>query len=47
MLADALVYGVGLYAVGKSAHIKNRTSFFSGVFQIMLALGVLADDVTR
>ncbi len=46
MLADALVYGIGLYAVGKSAHIKNRTAFFSGVFQIMLALGVLA-DVTR
>jgi len=46
MLADALVYGAGLYAVGKSAQIKNRTAFFSGVFQIMLALGVLA-DVTR
>jgi len=46
MLADALVYGVGLYAVGKSAQIKNRAAYFSGVFQIILALGVLA-DVTR
>ncbi len=45
MLADALVYGVGLYAVGKSAAIKIRGAHFSGVFQILLALGVLADVV--
>ena len=47
MLADALVYGVGLYAVGKSAGIKIRGAHFSGVFQILLALGVLADVVRR
>ncbi len=47
MLADALVYGVGLYAVGKSAAIKIRGAHFSGVFQILLALGVLADVVRR
>jgi len=47
MLADALVYGVGLYAVGESAAIKIRGAYFSGVFQILLALGVLADVVRR
>jgi cation diffusion facilitator family transporter len=47
MLADALVYGVGLYAVGKSAEIKIRGAHFSGVFQIVLALGVMADVVRR
>ncbi len=47
MLADALVYGVGLYAVGKSVYIKNRAAYFSGCFQIILALGVLADVVRR
>jgi len=47
MLADALVYGVGLYAVGKSTAIKIRGAHFSGVFQILLALGVLADVVRR
>jgi len=47
MLADALVYGVGLYAVGKSTHIKNRAAYVSGVFQILLALGVLADVMRR
>jgi len=47
MLADALVYGVGLYAIEKSAHIKARTAYFSGVFQIILALGVLTDVIRR
>ncbi len=47
MLADALVYGVGLYAVGKAAEIKIRAAHISGVFQIILALGVLADVLRR
>jgi len=46
MLADALVYGVGLYAVGKAKMMKIRAAYMSGIFQIILALGVLA-DVTR
>jgi len=47
MLADALVYGVGLYAIGKHTKIKIRGAHISGVFQILLALGVLADVVRR
>lgn len=47
MLADALVYGVGLYAVGKARAIKVRSAFYSGFFQIFLALGVLADVIRR
>jgi len=47
MLADPLVYGVGLYAVGKSSSIKVRGAYFSGVFQILLALGVMIDVVRR
>ncbi len=47
MLADALVYAVGLYAVGKNTAIKIRGAHFSGVFQILLALGVLVDVVRR
>ena len=47
MLADALVYGVGLYAVGKSPHIKVRAAHASGVFQIILAAGVMLDVVRR
>ncbi len=47
MFADALVYSVGLYAVGKSTIIKAHAAYLSGVFQIILALGVLADVIRR
>ncbi|MFG1520343.1 cation diffusion facilitator family transporter [Halobacteriovorax sp. ZH1_bin.1] len=39
MLADSFVYGISLYAVGKSIAVKNRTAFLSGIMQI--TLGVL------
>ena len=47
MLADALVYSVGLYAVGKSESIKIRTAYMSGLFQMILVLGVLVDVIRR
>jgi cation diffusion facilitator family transporter len=46
MLADALVYGVVLAAIGKSASIKQRAARWSGVFQVALAAGIFV-DVTR
>jgi hypothetical protein len=47
MLADALVYGLALYAVGKAARAKLRAAHLSGLFQAALAAGVLADVVRR
>lgn len=47
MLADAMVYGLSLFAVGKAATTKLRAAHLSGVFQAVLALGVLADVVRR
>lgn len=47
MLADALVYGVGLYAIGLAASIKRRTAWWSGVFQLVLALCILGDVARR
>jgi len=38
MLADSFVYGISMYAVGKSVHVKNKTAFLSGVMQISLGL---------
>jgi Co/Zn/Cd efflux system component len=46
MFADALVYGLGLYAVGRPAAAKVRAAHLSGVFQILLGLGV-ALDISR
>ena len=38
MLADSFVYGLSLYAVGKSITMKHRAAYFSGVMQISLGL---------
>jgi Co/Zn/Cd efflux system component len=46
MLADAGVYGLSLYAVGRAARLKLRAAHASGFLQAALALGALA-DVTR
>ena len=47
MLADALVYGIALSAVGGAATAKQRAARWSGVFQIVLGLGVLVEVVRR
>lgn len=47
MLADATVYGIGLYAVGKALAAKVRAAHLSGVFQIILGLLVCIDVLRR
>ena len=47
MLADASVYAIGLYAVGKSLKVKAGAAHLSGIFQVLLGLGVLLDIVRR
>jgi cation diffusion facilitator family transporter len=47
MLADAIVYGLSLYAVGKAISQKHRAAKFSGYFQMILSLGVLVEAVRR
>lgn len=47
MLADAFVYGISLYAVGRSAKMKNRAATFSGIFQIVLAFSCLFEVIRR
>lgn len=47
MLADAMVYGVGLYAVGKSMLVKAHAARISGGLQVLLGLLVLLDILRR
>jgi len=47
MLADASVYAIGLYAVGKSLNTKVKAAHISGIFQIILGTGVLFDILRR
>jgi len=43
MLADAGVYALSLYAVGRSAHLKANAAQASGILQICLGIGVLLE----
>ncbi len=47
MFADAAVYGLALYAVGRSDQLKLKAAHLSGWFQIVLALGALSEVVRR
>lgn len=47
MFADAAVYALSLYAVGRSAHVKVRTAHISGWLQATLAIGALVEVVRR
>lgn len=47
MFADAAVYGVSLYAVGKAGRLKLKAAHFSGWLQLALALGVLLEVLRR
>jgi Co/Zn/Cd efflux system component len=47
MLADATVYGIGLYAVGRSVSLKKRAARLTGWLQVVLAVGVLQEVVRR
>ena len=45
MVADATIYGIALYAVGKPDSAKRRAAFTSGIFQGVLGLLVVAEVV--
>ena len=47
MLADAMVYGISLYAVGAAAARKRQAARWSGLGQIALALLVLFEVIRR
>ena len=47
MLADAIVYGIGLYAVGKAIVQKANAALISGWFQLILGLLIFSDILRR
>jgi hypothetical protein len=47
LLADALVYGVALYAVGREATLKRRAARLCGWLQVALAVVALAEVLRR
>ena len=47
MLADAAVYGLSLYSVGRGALHQAKAAHVSGILQIALGLGVLVEVLRR
>lgn len=47
MFADAAVYGVSLYAVGKAASVQAKSAGLSGYLQLLLALGAFVEVARR
>ncbi len=47
MLADASVYAVSLYAVGRAASVKRTAATASGLLQIILGVGILIEACRR
>ncbi|CAI3124395.1 Zinc transporter ZitB [Acinetobacter oleivorans] len=47
MFADAAVYGIALYAVGKAAKYQLKAAHFAGWIQLVLATTVIIDVIRR
>lgn len=47
MFADAAVYGISLYAVGKAAKYQVKAAHFAGWIQLILAIIVIVDVIRR
>ncbi len=47
MLADAMVYGSALFVIGKTAMAKANSAMLSGVFQMLLGIGVIIEVIRR
>ena len=47
MLADAVIYGIGLYAVGRSLQHKANAALISGYFQGILGCLIIMDIMRR
>lgn len=45
MLADALIYAMGLFALERAEHWKNRAALMSGIFQMVLGVGILVQPI--
>ncbi|EHU2364446.1 cation transporter [Acinetobacter baumannii] len=47
MFADAAVYGIALYTVGKAAKYQVKAAHFAGWIQLFLAITVIVDVIRR
>lgn len=47
MLADAMIYAMGLFALERASHWRARAALTSGLFQLLLGAGVAIEAVLK
>jgi cation diffusion facilitator family transporter len=47
MLADAIIYAIGLFALGRASHWRARAALTSGLFQLALGAGIAIEAVLK
>lgn len=47
MLADAIIYAIGLFALGRAAHWRARAALTSGLFQLVLGFGIAIEALVK
>jgi len=47
MLADAFVYAIGLYALGRPHHWRHRAALINGILQLLLGLGIGVEVIIK
>jgi Co/Zn/Cd efflux system component len=47
MLTDACAYGIALLAIGRSSRFKANAASLTGIFLLLMGVGVLVDVVRR
>jgi cation diffusion facilitator family transporter len=47
MLADAAVYAIGLYAIGRSLRLRSAAALTNGLLETLLGLGIVGEAATK
>jgi len=47
MLADAIIYAIGLFALGRASHWRARAALTSGLFQLALGTGIAIEAIVK
>ncbi|MDH3900676.1 MAG: cation diffusion facilitator family transporter [Gammaproteobacteria bacterium] len=47
MLADAVIYAIGLFALGRASHWRARAALTSGLFQLALGAGIAIEAMVK
>lgn len=47
MLADAIIYAIGLFALGRASHWRARAALTSGMLQLALGVGIAIEALVK